>query len=79
MAFSIFCEENEGKIRCKSVYFPIKNGVGWKSKMSIWNYNLDFMIFFYKRFRITCVFETKAQMIRNRNRILRFYKPLKTK
>ena len=31
--------------------------------MSIWNYNLDFMIFFYKRFRITRVYETEAQMI----------------
>ena len=53
--------------------------MGWNSKMSIWNHNLDFMIFFYKRFRITRVYETEAQMIRNRNRILRFYKPLKTK
>ena len=33
MAFSIFfCEENEGKIRCKLVYFPIKMGWGGNQK-----------------------------------------------
>ena len=32
MAFSIFCEENEGKIGCKSVYFSIKMGWGGNQK-----------------------------------------------